>query len=316
MPGRVTLSPGLLGYFSETGQAMNPTSGKYTPTTDESAFVRDAEAWLLIPLLEGEHLEAFVVFGSQVVAEQLTDEDFDLMKVIGRQAILSLKNFQLSEELAEAREMAAVAKVSSFVIHDLKNVAYTFSLMMENVEEHLVEPEFQRDLVKAIHGTVAKMNALITKLKAFPEKMELKRETVDLAGLAKETLDEVRRVKPAIGFDAELAPAEVSADALELRKVVLNLLLNACDAVGEAGNVRVTTVRRDAEVVLSVEDNGGGMSSAFVQGHLFKPFRTTKEKGLGIGLYQCKQIVEAHGGRIEVESREGEGTVFRVVVPG
>ena len=104
-------------------------------------------------------------------------------------------------------------------------------------------------------------------------------------------------------------------DALELRKVVLNLLINACEAVGDAGKVRVTTARRDAEAVLSVEDNGCGMSPAFVQGHLFKPFRTTKEKGLGIGLYQCRQIVEAHGGRIEVESREGAGTVFTVVVP-
>ena len=302
-------APGLLGYFSETGRVMNPTDGEYTPTADESAFIRDAGAWLLVPLLAGEHLEAFVVFGSQVVPEKLTYEDFDLMKIIGRQAVLSLKNFQLSEELSEAREMAAVAKVSSFVIHDLKNLAYTFSLMMENVDEHIGEPEFQRDLVKSIHGTVAKMNALIAKLKAFPEKMELKREAVDLAGLAKETLDEVRKVKPAIDFDAALAPAEASVDALELRKVVLNLLLNACDAVGEAGKVRVTTARRDAEAVLSVEDNGCGMSAAFVQGHLFRPFRTTKEKGLGIGLYQCKQIVEAHGGqdRGREPGRGGDG---------
>jgi putative PEP-CTERM system histidine kinase len=221
----------------------------------------------------------------------------------------------LSEELAETREMAAVAKVSSFVVHDLKNLAYTFSLMMENADEHIGEPEFQIDLVKSIHGTVARMNSLIVKLKAFPDKMELKREAADLAGLAKETLDEVRTVKPAIGFAATLERVEASVDGPEIRKVVLNLLLNACDAVGTKGKVRVMTGRRDGEVLFSVEDNGCGMSEAFLQGHLFKPFRTTKEKGLGIGLYQCKQIVEAHGGRIEVVSREGRGTVFTVVLP-
>lgn len=316
VPCRVTISPGLLGYFSETGRVMNPTDGEYTPTTDEWVFIRESEAWLLVPLLAGERLEAFVVFGRQVVPEKLTYEDFDLMKIIGRQAVLSLNNFRLSEELSEAREMAAVAKVSAFVIHDLKNLAYTFSLMMENAECHIGEADFQEDLVKSIRSTVAKMNALIAKLKAFPEKMELQRESVDLVILVNETLDEVRKVKPTIGFDVAMVPAEASADVLELRKVVLNLLLNACDAVGAAGMIRVRTARRDAEAVISVEDNGCGMSPAFVQGHLFKPFRTTKEKGLGIGLCQCKQIVEAHGGRIEVESREGEGTVFTVVLPG
>jgi len=315
LPGRITLSPGLLGYFSETGRVMNPADGEYTPTAAESSFIRAAEAWLLVPLMAVEHLEAFVVFGRQLVPEKLTYEDFDLMKIIGRQAVLSLKNFQLAEELTEAREMAAVAKVSSFVIHDLKNLAYTFSLMMENAESHIGEADFQKDLVKSIRSTVAKMNALIAKLKAFPEKMELKRDTVDLAELSKETLDEMRKLKPTINFESALAPSEVRVDAQEFRKVLLNLLLNACDAVGEAGKIKVTAARRDAEAVLSVEDNGHGMPPAFVQGHLFKPFRTTKEKGLGIGLYQCKQIVEAHGGRIEVESREGEGTVFRVVVP-
>lgn len=308
-------SPGLVGYFVETGRVLNPRDGEYTPTPEEDEFFRNNQAWLLVPLLAGSRLEAVALFGEQFAAERPTYEDYDLMKILGRQAVLSLNNFRLSEELAEVREMAAVAKVSSFVIHDLKNVAYTFSLMMENADEHIGEPEFQRDLVNSIHGTVAKMNALIAKLKAFPEKMELNRESVDLAVLTRETLDEVRKVKPAIVFDEQLTPVAASGDALELRKVILNLLLNACDAVGGEGEVRVTSARRAAAAVLSIEDNGCGMSRAFMQGHLFKPFRTTKEKGLGIGLYQCRQIVEAHNGRIEVASREGEGTVFTVVLP-
>lgn len=314
-PARVRLSSGLLGYFSETGRVMNPADGEYTPTADESAFIREAGAWLLVPLLAGDRLEAFVVFGAQLAPEKLTYEDFDLMKVLGRQAVLSLRNYQLAEELADAREMAAVAKVSSFVIHDLKNLAYTFSLMMENAGEHIAEPEFQRDLVRSIQGTVGKMNALIGKLKALPEKTELKREPVDLARLSREVLVEVQVLRKAISFEADYAGAEASGDAQEIRKVVLNLLLNACDAVGEKGNVRLKTGRRDGEVLASVEDNGHGMSEAFMQGQLFRPFRTTKEKGLGIGLYQCKQIAEALGGRIEVQSREGKGTVFTLVLP-
>ena len=315
MPDRVVLSHGLIRYFVETGRVMKPADGEYTLTEEELSFIGDTEGWLLVPLLAGEHLEAFVVFGRQVVPEKLTHEDFDLMKTIGRQAVLSLNNFRLSEELAEAREMAAVAKVSSFVIHDLKNLAYTFSLMMENADEHIGEPEFQRDLVKSLHGTVAKMNALIAKLKAFPQKMELKREAVDLARLARDVLEDLRKMRPAITFRDECAPVEAVADVLEVKKVVLNLLLNACDALGEHGLVVLKTGSRDGETFISVRDNGCGMSKTYVENHLFRPFRTTKEKGLGIGLYQCKQIAEAHRGRIEVVSREGEGAVFTVVLP-
>jgi putative PEP-CTERM system histidine kinase len=316
MPARVALSAGLLGYFEKTGRVMNPADGEYTPGPDEAGFIRDARAWLVVPLLDGSRLEGAVVCGPQIVAERLTYEDFDLMKVLGRQASLALKNFQLAEELSEAREMAAVAKVSSFVIHDLKNLAYTFSLMMENADEHIGQQEFQRDLVKSIQSTVAKMNALIAKLKAFPDKRELRREPCDIAELSRGVVDELRSLKKSVGFEADLSAAAADVDVQEIRKVVLNLLLNACDAVGAGGVVRVTTGRRDGDAVVAVEDNGAGMSADFVQGHLFKPFRTTKEKGLGIGLYQCKQIVEAHGGRIEVASREGEGTAFTVILPG
>lgn len=316
LPARVTLTAGLIGYFVETGRVLNPADGEYTLTEGESTFVRDSAGWLLVPLLAGEQLEGFVLLGRQVVPERLTYEDFDLMKTIGRQAVLSLINFRLSDELGEAREMAAVAKVSSFVIHDLKNLAYTFSLMMENADEHIGEADFQEDLVKSIRTTVAKMNALIAKLKACPEKVELKPEAVDLARLAAESLEEVRRGRPFISFQLDGAPAEALVDVQELKKVVLNLLFNACDAVGDAGEVVLATGVRNGEAFLGVADNGCGMSGSFVEHHLFRPFRTTKEKGLGIGLYQCKQIVEVHGGRIEVASREGAGTTFTVVLPG
>jgi len=314
LPPRFVLSPGLTGYFVRTGRVMNPLDGEYTPTADEAAFCRGAGAWLLVPMMAGNHLEAVALLGGQIVPERLTYEDYDLMRIIGRQAVLSLNNFRLSEELAEARELAAVAKVSSFVIHDLKNLAYTFSLMMDNVGEHIGEPDFQKDLITSIRGTVAKMNALIAKLKAFPQKQELKTEAADLAQLAREIREDVQKLKPAISFEGDCAPAEALVDVQEMKKVVLNLLLNASDALGGAGSVVLRTGSRDGEVFLSVADAGCGMSKGFVEHQLFRPFRTTKEKGLGIGLYQCKQIVEAHGGRIEVESREGEGTVFTVVV--
>ena len=114
----------------------------------------------------------------------------------------------------------------------------------------------------------------------------------------------------------ELLPVpRVMVDPAQIQNVMVNLVLNARDAVGSAGRIRVETSRRDSWVVLAVADNGCGMSPEFVQRSLFRPFQTTKKKGIGIGMFQCKMIVEAHRGRIEVESEVGKGTVFRVLLP-
>ena len=77
----------------------------------------------------------------------------------------------------------------------------------------------------------------------------------------------------------------------------------------------MATCRRDDRVLLSVRDNGCGMSREFMEQSLFRPFKTTKKQGMGIGLYHCKMIVEAHGGKIEVDSEEGKGSEFRVLLP-
>ena len=94
-----------------------------------------------------------------------------------------------------------------------------------------------------------------------------------------------------------------------------NLFLNAVDAVGEGGSVVVATSERDGRAILSVADDGCGMTESFMRESLFRPFHTTKKKGLGIGMFQSKMIVEAHHGSIQVESEPGKGTTFRVSLP-
>jgi len=104
-------------------------------------------------------------------------------------------------------------------------------------------------------------------------------------------------------------------DRDQFRSVITNLLLNARDALGPRGEITIETRQSDSWAILSVADNGCGMSPAFVKTSLFRPFQTTKKKGLGIGMFQSKMIVEAHRGRIQVESEPGAGTTFRVMLP-
>ena len=119
-----------------------------------------------------------------------------------------------------------------------------------------------------------------------------------------------------VKFLTDLKPLPpLRIDTEQIQKVMTNLILNANEAVGNAGEIRITTEERDGWAVFSVSDTGCGMSREFVEHSLFRPFKTTKKQGIGIGLYQSKMIVEAHHGRIEVDSEIGKGSVFRVFLP-
>jgi signal transduction histidine kinase len=97
--------------------------------------------------------------------------------------------------------------------------------------------------------------------------------------------------------------------------VIQNLVANAMQSIDGPGTVTLRTFAENGHAVVSVADTGCGMSDDFVRDSLFAPFRSTKKDGWGIGLYQAKRLVEAHGGTIEVASREGVGTTFTVKLP-
>jgi signal transduction histidine kinase len=109
-------------------------------------------------------------------------------------------------------------------------------------------------------------------------------------------------------------PALVDAERME--KVIENLIINAVEAMGGTGKLTVAAGTAEAgKVFFSISDTGPGMSRAFIEHQLFRPFATTKKRGVGLGLYTCREVVQANRGAIEVNSREGAGTTFRVVLP-
>jgi len=162
---------------------------------------------------------------------------------------------------------------------------------------------------------VEKMKRMMDRLAVLSRPLELERTWTDLNDVARGALSEVNE---ALGSKvaAEFGKIPVLAvDPAQMKKVVTNLLLNAAEATGGKGEIRLSTAAGNGWVVLTVSDDGCGMPPEFIEGRLFKPFSTTKSGGFGIGLYQVKGIVEAHGGRIEVESGVGRGSSFRVLLP-
>jgi len=294
---------------------VNTCAKEFSPRSEEAFFLQQIEAQLIVPLIFNRKIEGFVIFKKQLVNEDFTFEDYDLIKTLAKQAAQSIVNYKLSEELIETREVAAVAKVSSFVLHDIKNLTYSLSLILNNAETLINTPEFQNDMLDSLRNTVSKMKHLIQKLKTIPEKQTLNIGLADIDILAREVIADIVKMSPAADIVYDGSSALASVDVEEIKKVILNLVVNAIDASGDEGTITIGTATDSQSVCLTVRDNGCGMTDDFLQNHLFKPFRTTKEKGLGIGLYQCRQIIQAHGGIIEAESVLGKGTVLAVHLP-
>jgi putative PEP-CTERM system histidine kinase len=268
-----------------------------------------------IPLMAGDHILGIALLADRVNGVRYTVEELDLLKCIGDQIAAALLNLRLSEELVYARELQAFQTMSAFFVHDLKNAASSLGLMLKNLPVHFDDPAFREDTLRGIASTTNRINQLIAGLYVLRNKLDLKPVELDLNQLLAESMEEMKAF-PNLELIQALHPLpKILADREHLRTVFTNLLLNAADAVGGAGRVTVQTHQRDGHAVISVVDDGCGMSDTFLRTSLFRPFQTTKKRGIGIGMFQSKMIVEAHRGNILVQSETGRGTTFEVSLP-
>jgi putative PEP-CTERM system histidine kinase len=268
-----------------------------------------------VPMIGGGEVLGLISMGDRVSGVAFSLQDFDLLKCVGSQVAASLLNVQLSQKLLQAKELEAFQTMSAFFVHDLKNTASTLNLMLRNLPVHFDDPAFREDTLRGISKTIAHINHLIGRLSLLRHELKIQPAESDLNEVVTRALAGWEKA-PEIDLIKDLQPLpKVFLDQEQILKVVTNLVLNATEAVSGAGQVRIETSRRNGWTILAVTDNGCGMSPDFLNRSLFRAFQTTKKSGLGIGMFQSKMIVEAHGGRIEVESELGKGTTFRVFLP-
>jgi putative PEP-CTERM system histidine kinase len=286
------------------------------PPGEPAGLARATDTRYAVALGAGGEDVGFMVLGTRPDGPELTVEDRDLLKTFADQAAGNVLGLRLSERLLKAKEVEAFQSLSAFFVHDLKNLASKLSLTLQNLPAHYDDPEFRQDLLATIERSVAKIDDMCRRLSPLSRTLELQRAPRDLSEVVGAALAGLNGNLRGEVVQELAATPPVVMDPEQMQNVVLNLVLNANDALREGGRIRVATGQSDRWVYVSVSDDGCGMSRDFMARSLFKPFRTTKGQGLGIGLFHSKTIVEAHRGRIEVESEEGKGTTFRVLLPG
>ena len=291
---------------------LHESAGAQTPVPEWLQSLPGA--WLVVPVAAEEHMLGFAVLATPRARIEMDWEVRDLLKTAARQVGSFLSQVRASEALLEARKFESFNKMSAFVVHDLKNLVAQLSLLLKNAQRHRHNARFQDDMFATVEHVEQRMNKLLQQL-STGSRGEEKPRPIRLAQLVERVVASKQAERAAIAVHA--ADSQVTALGYEQRfeRVVGHLVQNAIDATHPAGEVRVSVGAEGASAVLEVADSGCGMSEAFVRERLFRPFQTTKGNGMGIGVYEVAQYAKEVGGRIEVHSRPGEGTRFKLVFP-
>jgi len=277
-------------------------------------FAANPTLRIVSPLLELDRLTGFFVLYEPPPPFELTYEDRDLLKTVGRHVATQLAQHEADRKLAESRQFEAYNRLTAFMMHDLKNSVAQLGLVVTNAERHKRNPDFIDDAIGTIANAVERMTRLIEQLRDLPRSS--RSQILRLDDLVRHAVARcsLRTPVPTLALAGE-TPVYVQADPERLAAVLDHVLRNAQDATPE-GTVSVQLGLTSEEASLVVNDTGKGMDAEFVRERLFRPFDSTKgAKGMGIGAYQTREYVQSLGGRVEVQSSPGSGTAFSIILP-
>jgi signal transduction histidine kinase len=255
----------------------------------------------------------------------------------GRDAIASLsrtfnemvhrlrENRQLEERLHFAERSTAMGRLASAVAHEIRNPLNYINLSIDHVRERLSPEDAKRHeefdkILGSVKSEISRLNRLVGDFLSFGKPMRLHPRTcaldqviTDVAALVDH---KAKDQAIALAFAAEPGLPEIVADPELLKTCLLNLMINAVDAMPQGGELRITLARNaeTSEMVITVSDTGQGMTPEAVR-TAFEPYFSTKETGLGLGLALTHKIVSDHGGTISLESTPGEGTTATIRLP-
>lgn len=277
----------------------------------------DGQFWVAVPLLHSRRMIGFIALAHPRAPLDLNWESFDLLRAVGRQAASYICEESAAQQLADARRLEDYGKRFAFLGHDLKNIASQLRLIAINAKRHGDDPAFRADAFRTVESSAARMSALLLQLNARNAAAAVPHRAMptDAAHIVAEVASALAGGTVAIETRMPGGGALVAMPAEDLRSALTHVLSNAIEASPAGAVVSITGAIAGDRYVIEIADHGPGMDPEFVARELFRPFRTTKESGSGIGAFQTRELVRAVGGELDVISQLGAGTTMRIVLP-
>jgi putative PEP-CTERM system histidine kinase len=287
-------------------------------TKNKEAFLTSLNLILLAPISIGNQLAGLIGLGPEFTGGQYGYDDFDLLTVLGSQTASALLAVRMAEKLAHAREQQAWNRLSAFVLHDIKNAATMLSLLRENAPEHIHEPEFQQDMLELVDDALRRMGRVEQRLRTLKDEITPARQDLELSRFLQDCTQRLKTKLPSMKINIECkGEMQVKTDPELLFSILENLLLNAFEAQGDGAIVQIRTGRDDDNIqaVVEIIDNGPGIAEELLPDVLFEPFKTIKEGGSGIGLWQVKRVAASLGGSVSADNVPEGGARFVIRLP-
>ena len=227
---------------------------------------------------------------------------------------------EMGNLMYESVRIESLNLLGSVLVHDMKNLSFRLHTLNTNIPTHYTDPAFRESLVRTLSDTTSQMDRMVKRFREQKEMVIVKLRT-DLNEVVHGALIKGWRERGRIEISEEYGPLPpVWSDAMLIESAILTIVENAIDAIAGRGLVAVRTGVVDSDkatsfAVVEIADTGTGISEEFIKKDLFAPFVTTKPRGVGLGLYTCRQIVQMHGGEVRVRSELGRGTVFSISLP-
>jgi len=229
-----------------------------------------------------------------------------------------IKSFE--GELIKANKLSALGELASSIAHEIKNPLISIQGFARRIGTTEDRDKLEK-YAKFIEQEADRLTQVLTKLLGFSRMDEPKKDFLNMNDIVDDTvlfmehhLTRFKNVEIAVKKEPDLPLVQV--DRIHVQQTVVNILMNAAQAMPGGGKILIKTGRGDQYVFISITDNGVGIKEEDLE-KIFEPFFTTKEKeqGTGLGLSLCKRLIEANAGKIEVESKVGEGTTFTIMIP-
>ncbi|NHZ77970.1 PEP-CTERM system histidine kinase PrsK [Massilia sp. CCM 8695] len=268
---------------------------------------------LVVPLMLQGRLFGFMLLLQPRSAITLNWEVIDLLKIAGSQAASYLAQHEAASALMLARQFESFNRMSTFVVHDLKNLVSQLGLLIPNAEKHKDNPEFQRDMLETVTLSVQKMRLMLQKLSRSAS--QERPAPLPIEKLLAQAVANKAAFEPRPLLTISEPRLHVVADWERLERVVGHLIQNAIEATPKEGQVAITLSRADDSVIIEIRDTGEGMSEEFIRERLYKPFESTKSAGMGIGAFESREYIHELGGSLAVSSTPPRGTTFRITLP-
>jgi len=276
-------------------------------------------AWIVVALRYRSNVVGLAILAKSRAPKTLDWEDENLIRVVGLQLGAYLVQEETAQALADARQLEEFNKRFAFIVHDIKNTIGQLSLLVRNAAQFGHEPEFRADMITTLGNAVERLQELLKSLTLVGETSVpgiKSLETVDLIAFLREFTKEKGNLGQGVVLDTKYNSLGLKlSDSTNLRRVLEHVVTNASDASDGKRPVEIAVSTAREVVHIDITDHGRGMTDAFVAEELFRPLRSTKDGGFGIGAYQARELMRDLGGDILVKSKIGEGTCVTLELP-